>query len=62
MGLPAHRKGLLKREGVIEESWNHLINPEKELWSSLLPMSNQSRSNSGALHGGPNPLVAPPGA
>lgn len=50
-----------KRRRCYWEHWNHLINQERE--AELSPADVQSKLEQlWVLHGGPNPLVAPPGA
>lgn len=63
IGLLRHRKSVLKKKErrCYWEHWNHLINQERE--AELSPADVQSKLEQlWVLHGGPNPLVAPPGA
>lgn len=60
-GLLRHRKSVFKKRRCYWESWNHLINQERE--TELSPAGVQSKPEQlWVLRGGPNPLVAPPGA
>lgn len=60
-GIIEMEKEVRKKRRCYWEHWNHLINQERE--AELSPADVQSKLEQlWALHGGPNPLVAPPGA
>lgn len=59
--LLRQRKSMFKKRRCYWERWNHLINQERE--AELSPAGVQSKPEQlWVLLGGPNPLVAPPGA
>lgn len=61
VGLLSQRKSVFKKRRCFWESWNHLINQERE--TELSPAGVQSKPEQlWVLRGEPNPLVAPPGA
>lgn len=60
-GVIETQKECFKKRRCYWESWNHLINQERE--TELSPAAVQSKPEQlWVLRGGPNPLVAPPGA